>query len=227
MSSLFIDSGKGLLIYLKYLLKDNIKGKYYFYFDEENFPYGNKNDEELYLILKDKIRLAYLLKCNHLFIACNTLSTIYLKNKFDTKLKIDNVLDVNLTHMLPNYYYLGTKVTYEYLKSKNVKVINAYELASYIEHLDIYKIIKYIKNNNLPHNLILSCTHYPLIKELLYRYKHISALSFEEEYLLSLKKKEKQEIHIISSNVNYYKKLFYNSNIFYIDKSYFLMRDKI
>lgn len=49
MKIVFIDSGMGVLPFIKEILIQKKYNHYIFYLDEENFPYGNKNHEDIFL----------------------------------------------------------------------------------------------------------------------------------------------------------------------------------
>ena len=188
------DSGIGVIPFLKIILKNKIYNDYYLYIDNENFPYGNKSDDELLKMLKKVIKYVENNNYDYLFICCNTMSRIYLNYHIICKVKIRTILEINIKY-LKDYELLCTSSL-----SKNIdNSINGNNLAKYITENNIFKILEYLihfKNKKI----ILGCTHYHLIKDLLSAYR-VSYLSLEER---------------IFDNVNVSKEL----NIFVKEKDY-------
>lgn len=191
------DSGMGILPFLKVILKDKILNDYYILIDHNNFPYGNRSDAELLKILEKNINYAESLNLDYLLICCNTMSKIYLDYQIKTKLKIITILEINLKY--PNYHLLATSS----LSRKIDNAISAHSLADYIESNNIKKIINTIKKINVP--IILSCTHYHLLKDILPYYK-INYLSKEEEIFFNIPKGNNLNIYINKKDESLLKK---------------------
>ncbi len=208
MKTLFLDSGQGVLPFIFEILKQKKKNDYIFYLDEVNFPYGNKNKEEVKLILKNHLQSFQKIQdLDKVFIACNTLSTLLDKNERYPFL-IDNILDVNLSLMDHDAYYLGTKITANFLKNKGIKTLAMPALASYIEKKDIKNIIKIVKNEHLPKKIVLGCTHYPLIKFLFLKYSKSEVFSYEKEYISSINDDDKDlHLTLYTNKKELYKKI--------------------
>lgn len=183
MRILLLDSGKGLIPFIKEILKIDKRNEYYLFMDYQFFPYGNKSQSQL------KKRLEYLLKkfaklnIDYLLICCNTLSNIYLSNHFSTPYKIKTILSLNLRH-LKNNNILVTPSLKNYYQNDN-RFISS-QIAEYIEHDEIDKLIMAIKEIKSDKKLILGCTHYPLAKNLFNHYCPFEIVSYEEEFILKL-----------------------------------------
>lgn len=156
------DSGLGIASFLKIILKNNLCNDYYLYFDNKNFPFGNKSEEELKSILNNFFKKIKKYHFDYILICCNTMSNIFKKYHFNIKEKVINILDINLTDIDDRYLYC----TYSLSKSlSEVKSLEGGLLPSFIEHNQIANIIKKIKT--IDKNIILGCTHFHLLKELL------------------------------------------------------------
>lgn len=216
MKTLFLDSGQGVLPFLFEILKQKKNNDYIFYLDEVNFPYGNKDKEEVKAILNEHLnQFQKIQNLDRVFIACNTLSTL-LDKKSSYPFSVDNILDFNLKLMDKDAYYLGTKITFNYLKKQGINTIAMPNLASYIENKDIKNIIKTIKDKHLPHKIVLGCTHYPLIKFLFLKYAKCKVFSYEKEYISSLEVDNDLKITIYTNKKEIYEKIILIKDIIYL-----------
>ena len=68
------DSGIGGATVLKEILKILPNENYIFYSDSKNNPYGDKNDDDIFLICDKIVRLLIDKNCKAIVIACNTAS---------------------------------------------------------------------------------------------------------------------------------------------------------
>ncbi|MBE6142784.1 MAG: hypothetical protein E7177_02195 [Erysipelotrichaceae bacterium] len=203
-----VDSGIGVVPFIKEIIKQNKNNDYYLFIDNEYFPYGNKSEKELLDRLLFIFNYFERYSIEQLLICCNTLSYIYLKYLPKSIFKVTTILQINLTKNSP-------LLTTEYL-SKNINSISGEELASFIEENNIINIIKLIKNIEAK-ELVLSCTHYPLIKSLFSYYK-IKAYSFENELIESLKSEKNNAIfYLQKKDLNVIKKYFSNLCISLLD----------
>ncbi len=179
------DSGIGGVTVLKEIIKLLPNEDCLFYSDSKNNPYGDKNENEIKKIC-DKI-VEFLIKkdCKVIVIACNTATAIavdYLRKKYN------NIIIVAIEpayKMVHDFSYDGetlvmaTKGTIESQKFKRLvekynnhktKVVKCVGLADIIEEGNKDKINKYLKDNLEKYkgkfqNVVLGCTHYPLIQE--------------------------------------------------------------
>ncbi len=211
MKIVLIDSGMGVLPFIKEILIQNKQNEYHILLEEEHFPLGNKSYEELKQIYDELILKAKSLG-DYIFIACNTLSTFVHPSK---TIFIQNILDFNIRLMPKNSFILGTKRTYDYLKSKNIPCIYSSSLAHHIEKEDIQNMILDIKKITLPNPLVLGCTHYPLINFLFSRYLKNEIYSFEKEAVATFPKGNIMKFYFHTKRKEIYEKFFPKSNIFF------------
>ena len=187
MNILLLDSGLGLIPFVKEIIKCNKKNTYYLYMDNEFFPYGSKTRHQLKRRLQFLIRKFNKLDLDEIYICCNTLSKIYLDYKFKSKVKIKTILELNLKH-LNNKKIIVTPLLKKLFKNDD-RFIKT-NLALYIERNEIRNIIDEIKSLSLSGKVILGCTHYPLIKNIIKHYANADILSYENEFISKLKQDE-------------------------------------
>lgn len=176
------DSGIGGATVLKEILKILPNYHYVYYSDSINNPYGDKREDELCLITKNIVQELINKGCKIIVIACNTASAMckdYLRSNFELPIiAIEPAIkQVALYNPQGNTLVMATKGTIEsekflelYHKFDNKKmIIGDYPgLADLIEQNKTREIKKYLKEHlkfqNVD-NIVLGCTHYPLIKE--------------------------------------------------------------
>lgn len=179
------DSGIGGVTVFKEILKVLPNEKYIYYSDSINNPYGNKTDDQIYEFSCSIIDVFIEKGCKAVVIACNTASA-----KVANRLR-DKYIDIVILAIEPAYkmvhdfaYDKATLVmaTEGTIKSEKFnKLYNKYNnqktyllscsgLADLIEkdkldEIDDYlqKTIRKYKGN--VENVVLGCTHYPLIKD--------------------------------------------------------------
>lgn len=199
-----VDSGSGVIPFIKSIIKLNKRNDYYIFIDTSFFPYGEKKEEELKERLKYIFSYFEKIGISELLICCNTLSYVYLNNKIESSFDVKTILEINLSK---NKKLLTTT----YL-AKKLDSLNGGALASYIEGNLIKKIIDIIKSIN-EKEIILSCTHYPIIKSLFYIY-NINAISYEDELIGLLPSSNSISINIEKKDYplirSYFKKISIN-----------------
>lgn len=236
------DSGIGGVTVLNEILKILPNENYIYYSDSKNNPYGDKSDKEINEICENIVKFLIEKRCKAIVIACNTASAKsvrYLRNKYKN---IPIIAIEPAYKMVYDYAYedptlvLATKGTIEsekfnllYHKYDNHKTIllQCVGLADIIEKDEKEKVEIYLKQNLLEYkgkikNVVLGCTHYPLIKNEIekvlgkvkffngapYLAKHLKEI-LEEQNLLN-NKNEKGYIEFIdSSNIEQKKKRFF------------------
>lgn len=179
------DSGLGGLSVLRELVKTNTAS--YFYFgDTLRVPYGGRKKEQIISFAEDIVDFLEGFDVDYYVIACNTISVIatdLLREKYKksfipiTEMGIKASLDYE-----GDFLVLGTKTTIdshfyknniEHLTSARVYEVAARKLVDLIEagnldkeelnpYLDEY--LKLANEKKLP-NIILACTHYPIIRD--------------------------------------------------------------
>ena len=179
------DSGIGGVTVLRELKKILPNENYIFYSDSINNPYGDKTDKEIIEICDNIVKKLICRGCKAIVIACNTASAKaakYLRSKY---INIPILAIEPAYKMVHDYSYnkptlvMATKGTIEsdkfnnlYQKYNNHKtyLYPCVGLADVIEEGNSNKICKYIEDNigkykNKVENIVLGCTHYPLVEE--------------------------------------------------------------
>ena len=179
------DSGIGGVTVVKEILKILPNENYIYYSDSKNNPYGDKSDDQINELCENIVNLFIEQKCKAIVIACNTAgakSVQYLREKYTN---IPFIAIEPAYKMVHDYAYnestlvLETKGTIEsekfnllYHTYDNHKTIllPCIGLADIIEEGNEDKIKTYLKEHLEPYrgkikNVVLGCTHYPLIQE--------------------------------------------------------------
>ena len=186
------DSGIGGLTVLEHLKQILPKEDFIFYADSLHNPYGEKTDEELYKITSDIVDFLIDKGCRIIVIACNTATTrciAYLRSKYPDIVFIgtEPAVKVACDGDYHKILIMATPATIQserlqILIHENQKELNSfylvpcYGLANAIENDDFKKqdeILKKVydkyKNQDIE-AIVLGCTHYPLIKDLIAKY---------------------------------------------------------
>ena len=179
------DSGIGGITVLREILKVLPNENYIYYSDSKNNPYGDKSDDQIHEVCENIVNLFIEQKCKAIVIACNTASAKsaqYLREKYTD---IPFIAIEPAYKMVYDYAYseptlvMATKGTIEsekfnllYHTYDNHKTIllpcvgladiieegNEDKIKTYLEiHLESYK--------GKIENVVLGCTHYPLIQK--------------------------------------------------------------
>ena len=178
------DSGIGGVTVLKEILTILPNEDYIYYSDSKNNPYGDKEDEEIIKLCINIVNFFIERNCKAIVIACNTASAKavqYLRSKYSL---IPIIAIEPAYKMVYDYSYedatliMATKGTIEsekfnllFKKYDNHKtyILPCIGLADLIEKGNEDEIKKYLKNNlenykGRVKNVVLGCTHYPLIQ---------------------------------------------------------------
>lgn len=179
------DSGLGGVAVLNELAKKN-KANYFYLGDNLRVPYGNRSKTEITSFATDIVNYLESYDIDYYIIACNTISVTckdYLREKF--KKEFITIADVAIeaaSGFEGDYLTLATKATIDshYYKralearkdckvyeSKAIDLVNLIESgilegATLNDSLDEYLSIA--NEKKIP-NIILACTHYPIIKD--------------------------------------------------------------
>ena len=179
------DSGIGGVTVLREIIKILPNENYIYYSDSKNNPYGDKTKQEI--IKRCEEVFSYLLEknCKAIVIACNTASAIAVNTLREKHKDIPIIAIEPAYKMVHDYAYDGetlvmaTKGTIEserfnllYNKYNNhkTKLLECVGLADRIEEGNENKIKEYLEKNLKEYkgkveNVVLGCTHYPLIQE--------------------------------------------------------------
>ena len=176
-----IDSGIGGVTIFREILKSIPKGRFIYYSDSINNPYGDKSKKEILDILDNVVTKLIDMGCTIIVIACNTASSIgvsYLREKYRKILFIATVPAYKMVHDYNpqgKTLVMATRGTIESEKflelyhkydNHNTILLSCIGLAELIENnQDVRKYLNELlgKYKNID-NVVLGCTHYPLIK---------------------------------------------------------------
>ncbi len=181
------DSGIGGFTILNSLLKTRKDVEVFYLADTKRIPFGNKNFEEIRLIAKEICTFFEDKNLDALLIACNTTNACAL-DILENKLKIPCFDLINSVSEEVNKQIIGILATQTTVKSsyyknaisskkKNLKVFQK-ECPDFVSEIEKEKL-DFIKLNNLSDSylkpllnknieeLILGCSHYPLIYDFL------------------------------------------------------------
>lgn len=181
------DSGIGGITVLKEILKILPNEEYIYFSDSKNNPYGDKTDEQINCFCENIVNLFIEKNCKAIVIACNTASAKSAKHLREKYPNIPFIAIEPAYKMVYDYSYNGstlvmaTKGTIEsekfnllYHKYDNHKttLLPCVGLADIIEEGNKEKIREYLVNHlgqykGKIENVVLGCTHYPLIQDLI------------------------------------------------------------
>ncbi len=186
------DSGIGGLTVLEELKKVLPNGDYLFYADSKNCPYGEKSDTELYDITSNIVDYLISRECKIIVIACNTATTRcikYLRDKYKDIVFVgtEPAIKVACDRDYKNILVMATPATIASERTsilvnenkkdyENVYLVPCEGLADAIE-IDNFsrqeEIVSNIYNEYKDKEIdaiVLGCTHYPHIKDLISKY---------------------------------------------------------
>lgn len=236
------DSGIGGVTVLREVLKILPNENYIYYSDSKNNPYGDKTDKEIINICEEIIKKFINQKCKAIVIACNTASAKSVRQLREKYPKEIIVAIEPAYKMVHDYAYekstlvMATKGTIEsekfnrlYEKYDNHKtyLLACKGLADIIEEGNNEKIQMYLKSSlskfiGKVDNVVLGCTHYPLIQEQIREIlgnvklfngayslaQHLKDI-LEEKDLISERKSEGEVNFFDSSNIESKKERFF------------------
>ncbi len=179
------DSGIGGVTILREIIKVLPKENYIYYSDSKNNPYGNKSEEEIINLCDKIVEKLLQMNCKAVVIACNTASAkaaTFLRNKYKEvpiiaiepayKMVHDYAYDKQTLVMATQGTIKSEKFNLLLKKYDNHKtfLLPCIGLADKIEQQKEAEIKKYLEEILTPYknkvkNVVLGCTHYPLIQE--------------------------------------------------------------
>ena len=183
------DSGIGGLTILNVLKELLPNEDYLYYADNKNNPYGEKSYQELFEICCEIVEYLISNNCKIIVIACNTATTKCMK---DLRKKYNNVIFVGTVPAIKvasdgnykNTLVMATPATIESERTselvrdnkrddQNIYLVACSGLAHAIEVDDkntineiIDNLYEEYKDKNID-SIVLGCTHYPLISDLI------------------------------------------------------------
>ena len=175
------DSGIGGLTVLKEIIRKYPNGQYIYYGDTLHLPYGDKTKEQFFEYACHIIEFLISKQVDKIVIACGTVSsTIYneLKEMYD--IEIINVVDATISAIkqekINNVAVLATSKTIEsHVFSKKLNNINVLEVScpKFVPYIEqkigskeeiLVNYLEQLKKEKIE-NIILGCTHYPLLEQ--------------------------------------------------------------
>lgn len=180
------DSGIGGLTVLKRIIEKYPNNEYIYYGDTLNVPYGTKTINELKQLSSNDVEFLISKNVDIIIIACGTISSNcidYLNNKYN--IPIYDIINPTIKHLNnSNYNNIGIIATdrtidshifKKNLNNKFVYEIKTSKLASLIENNQLKDINNILDEYLSPYKdkldlLVLGCTHYPIIKDIISNY---------------------------------------------------------
>ncbi len=179
------DSGIGGVTVLREIIKILPNEKYLYYSDSKNNPYGDKTDDEIKQLCNRIVKHFIQEKCKIIVIACNTASSRtveYLRKRYSFlpfiaiepayKMVYDFAYDKPTLVMATKGTIASERFNLLLKKYDNHKtyVLPCIGLADKIEQENYQEIKKYLKEHiscykGKVENVVLGCTHYPLIQK--------------------------------------------------------------
>ncbi len=185
-----LDSGVGGLSVLSELVAIMPKGKFLYFGDTKNMPYGTKTFDEIYFYTKKILEFFIQKNVKNVVFACNTTSAVVydkLSEEFDGILKIFPLIQTVVKKAISNLKdndtiaIFATRATinskkYEIEIKKYNPKINVVEIdcTGFVEiveerlyedkkSIDLIKSKMDIVRNSGAKKLVLGCTHYPYL----------------------------------------------------------------
>lgn len=178
------DSGLGGLTVLKELSKKH-KANYFYLGDNKNVPYGDKSSREIINLSKNIVKFLLKKDIDFFVVACNTVSVLAideLRKTFDKKfISITDEAVKEVLNKKGDVFVMATRATclkhgykekIQSLSDKKVYEQACPSLVSFIENGEVCgknlenDMKKYLAfaNEKKIENIILGCTHYPIIE---------------------------------------------------------------
>ena len=179
------DSGIGGVTVLREIIKILPKENYIYYSDSKNNPYGDKTNEEIKQLCDNIVQYFIKKNCKVIVIACNTASSKAVKSLRKKYPQIPFIAIEPAYKMVHDYAYdkptlvMATKGTINSEKfnlllkrydNHKTYLLPCVGLADRIEQGNKEEIRKYLSENigiykGKVENIVLGCTHYPLIQK--------------------------------------------------------------
>lgn len=176
------DSGIGGVTVLQKLRTILPNASYYYFSDSKNNPYGEKSEQSILKIVIENMKWLVEKGCNPIVIACNTATTICISELRKIFPKITFIGIEPAIKIVYDRKLLGKTIvmaTPSTLKSKQfLSKFEKYNTGNMILK-PCPKLAQFIEDNEMAHikqclqtiliekeiqNVVLGCTHYPIIK---------------------------------------------------------------
>ena len=237
------DSGIGGFTILKSLLKTRKDVEVIYLADTKRIPFGNKNFKEIRLIAKEICTFFEDKKLDALLIACNTTNACALDILednlrvpcFDLINSVSEIVDKQIIGVLATQTTVRSSYYKNAISSKNANSkIFQQECPEFVSEIEKEKInikkLNYLSdlylrpliNKNIE-ELILGCSHYPLIYDFL-RKKIDSTIKIIDPSAALIKKFNKS---FIISKTDHYESLFYDNVKFFVTSEKDLFSRKV
>lgn len=172
------DSGIGGLTVLNKLSSKYKNNDYIFFGDRINIPYGEKSKKELFDLSSKIIDFLISNEVDMIVIACGTVSSNCYKELLD-KYKNINIVDI----ISPTVNYINNKKIDSILVIATSKTVDSHIFKNLLKDKNVYEkacpfLVDMIENNKdikleecindkKYDYVLLGCTHYPLIKDMI------------------------------------------------------------
>ena len=179
------DSGIGGVTVLKEIIKILPRENYVYYSDSINNPYGDKDKKTIIHICNNIVQMLFDKNCKIIVVACNTASAIaieFLRKQYPNKIFVGIEPAYKMVH---DFDYNGKtlvmatrgtiesekfNILYNKYNNHNTYLLPCIGLADIIENEDKDELKKYLEKilspyKNKINDVVLGCTHYPLIKK--------------------------------------------------------------
>lgn len=187
------DSGLGGINVLSSLLKEYPHNEYIFFGDTKNLPYGSKSKEELMTLASAAIDFLLTKKVDIIIIACGTISSnCYQELKEKYQIPLYDIITPTKRYLInSDYQNIGVIGTVKTIESKIFaipeKKVLMKETPTFVPIIESNAIIKEEKHIleelscfRKSDILVLGCTHYPLLKEVIEEKLKVKTLDMGE-----------------------------------------------
>lgn len=227
------DSGLGGLVITKACIKALPEYDYVYYGDTKNLPYGEKTSGQILSLTIEAMKFLISQKCALIIIACNTATSIalrYLQQRFIPSYAPDvKILGVVIPTVeeaaAVNGKKIGVVATSVTVQSHIYRAeLHKINPDLHIEEVSAPKLVPSIEGNDFAaaeklateyaaefhniDNLILGCTHYPLVKDYFRKALPDSVKIISQDELIGAKLQNYLERHVeiditLSRNADY------------------------
>jgi glutamate racemase len=231
----FFDSGVGGLTVLKQVKNILPSESFIFFGDTLHVPYGEKSKDELLSYSKDILKFFENKKVKAVVMACNTTSSVIyedVKDKYDFKLyplvqscaKVFSGLNVNTLGVFATKATINSKAYDREIAKYNskIKVVGHHcnEWVKIVENGTIHESenIKIVKNDldellkYNPDKIILGCTHYPYLLEVLSKFLPSDNFIDPAKIFADFIKNDLSENNLLSKSNERFEEFYVSSN---------------